>query len=145
MDTTRVFYVETPLGKLKAESKHVIDSAEDYPGIIISFICGDGEEKALAMTEFDPVANNIATRVYGNLDDESPTDSVVHEGVEKYSGNMTEYTINIVEKTTTSVTVMARSEEEAVSQVSENHGNGQYDARIDKNYDSYDVEYEAVN
>lgn len=80
----REFIIDTPLGKLKVWAKHEVDSAEDFPGVFVDFVDEKNGDVMLACVEYDSSNKGIYTRVYGDVLDEAPTESVYHENLEEY-------------------------------------------------------------
>lgn len=77
----REFHIATPLGKLKVWAKHNTDIPEDYPGVFVDFVDEKNGDTLLACVEYDHLGGGIYTRVYGDANDDVPTDSIFHEGV----------------------------------------------------------------
>lgn len=77
----REFYVDTLLGRLKVWAKHETDTPNDYPGVFIDFVDEQEGDILLACVEYDHLGGGIYTRVYGDIFDDGPTDSVLHEGL----------------------------------------------------------------
>lgn len=77
---SREFFVDTPMGKLKVYAKHKKDTPEDFPGVFVDFI-GEDEDICLSCTEYDSAKKEIYTRVYGDANDNFPTDSIRHKGL----------------------------------------------------------------
>lgn len=77
---SREFYVDTPMGKLKVYAKHKKDTPEDFPGIFVDFV-GEDEDICLSCTEYDSAKEEIYTHVYGDANDDSPTDSIRHKNL----------------------------------------------------------------
>ena len=87
MKTERIFYVETPLGKLKVWAKHERDEISDYPGVYIDFIphgepddCSD--YYMTAVVEYDNVKNCIQTCVYQPWSD-APIEIIERDHIEE--------------------------------------------------------------
>lgn len=79
--TKREFYINTPLGNLKVWAKHDSDTPEDYPGVFIDFVNEKNGDTLLSCVEYDHLGGGIYTRVYGDADNDAPTDSIFHEGL----------------------------------------------------------------
>jgi len=84
MENKREFFIDTPLGKLRVWAKHEIDTPEDFPGVFVDMVDEKHGDLCLACVEYDHLGGGIYTRVYGDAFDDSPTDSVFHEGIEDY-------------------------------------------------------------
>ena len=72
----RVFYVDTPIGKIKVWAKYENDQMDDYPGVYIDFIpSGQADERyendQVCTVEYNPTDNCIKTVVY-RKDEEEP-------------------------------------------------------------------------
>lgn len=78
-EVKRDFEVQTPLGTLRAWSKHETDTMEDYPGVYVDLkgIAGNNQE-LLACVEYDSGNNRLQTCVYQPEQDE-PVEIIVHE------------------------------------------------------------------
>lgn len=79
---TREFYIDTPLGKIKVYAKHQKDTPNEYPGVFVDFIDNEGELITLACTEYDSLHGTIQTCVYGDGNDDSPTNVVQHQNLQ---------------------------------------------------------------
>lgn len=75
----RIFFVDTPLGKLKVYSKHETDTPDDFPGAFVDFVtpaCPEGD--MLACVEYDSNDKLLQTCVYQPGFD-SPVEVVKHK------------------------------------------------------------------
>lgn len=70
----RVFFVDTPAGKLKVWSKHEpVDYPTDFPGVYVDILLPNGMEIPLACTEYDSCDGKLQTVVYGISRTDEPT------------------------------------------------------------------------
>lgn len=75
----RIFFVDTPLGKLKVYAKHRTDTPDDYPGVFVDFVtpaCPEGD--MLTCVEYDSSDKLLQTCVYQPGFD-SPVEVVKHK------------------------------------------------------------------
>lgn len=70
----RVFYIDTPIGKLKVYAKHEKDCPADFPGVFVDLVRDGDEDVLIACVEFDSCEKNLLATIYGQLYNDSPTD-----------------------------------------------------------------------
>lgn len=71
----RMFYIDTPIGRIKVWAKHSVDDPEDYPGVYIDVIPNgnrddNADENMCSVVEYDSVNKCIQTCVYQPYSDE---------------------------------------------------------------------------
>lgn len=88
----REFFIDTPMGRLKIHAKHQKDTPDDFPGVFVDLVQPNGEDILLACVEYDSCAGGIYTRVYGDANSDSPTDSVWHENIGQTTNEEDAYT-----------------------------------------------------
>lgn len=83
MANKRLFYVDTPLGKIKVWAKHAKDEPKNFPGVYVDFIpngCADdnGNEHMLCVVEYDSIADCIQSCIY-QPSSEEPVSIIIRE------------------------------------------------------------------
>ena len=75
----RIFFVDTPLGKLKVWAKHSTDTPEDFPGVFVDLVTpAHPEGDMLACVEYNSCDDILQTCVYQPNDD-TPEAVIVHD------------------------------------------------------------------
>lgn len=87
MENKRVFFVDTPIGRIKVWAKYLDDNSDDFPGVYIDFIPNNKRDTEwsndqICCVEYNPIDECIKSVLYQPGNDD-PTDIVAYEWKEE--------------------------------------------------------------